>query len=236
MFCLLVLSLYKFQWAPTGINVLIGSCQGSLIWDEPDFHWHLLDLNSAFELACTYTYRLREGGCRTSKLASSFSRELAWRDQSPWLFLSQKQALPPMFSYLCGFGTECSFPCSDQEDDEGLALRGDNENALVMNPSGDVLIGLAFSAKKLSRGHPLFKANICTIRTDFTFPAISTPPPTANVLNTFPENTSLQERLLSRSPTSLLCNLLVWPFQGKSVSNEAKRLTWQGPHFQTNTS
>lgn len=107
-----------------------------------------------------------------------------------------------MFSYLRGFRTECSLPCSDQEEDEGLAPRGDNENALVMNPSGDVLIGLAFSAKKLSRGHPLFKANICTIHMDFTFPAISTPPPAANVLNTFPENTSLQEWLLSRSPTS----------------------------------
>lgn len=83
--------------------------------------------------------------------------------------------------------------------------RGDNENALVMNPSGDVLTGLAFGAKKLSRGHPLLKANICTIRTDFTFSAISTP--TADVLNTFPANTAPQEWLLSRSPTSRLCNL-----------------------------
>lgn len=140
---------------------------------------------------CTYIYRLREGGCRTSKLAFSGSRELVWRDQSPQL-LSQKQALPPVFSYLHGLGTECSFPCSDQEDDEGLAPRGDNENALVMNPSGDVLIGLAFTAKKLSRGHPLFRANICTIRTDFTFPEIFTPPPSANVLNTFPENSSVR--------------------------------------------
>lgn len=44
--------------------------------------------------------------------------------------------------------------------------------------------------------------------------------PAARVLNTFPENTSLQEWLLSPSPTPH--SLQAWPFQGRSVPKEAK--------------